>query len=119
MMGSKKECEQCGSDISGRHTLTRFCNDCAAIRSRAASKRYAQTSSRAAAHEAVRSITRTAVRVGFLPDPRHLDCVDCGGPAECYDHRDYNKPLDVNAVCLRCNSSRGAGVELQGIVSVA
>ena len=37
----------------------------------------------------------------------HVHCVDCGQPATCYDHRDYDKPLDVRAVCQSCNLRRG------------
>ena len=31
-------------------------------------------------------------------------CIDCGKRAVVYDHRDYNKPLDVVPVCISCNS---------------
>lgn len=53
--------------------------------------------------------TRAAVLLGLLPDPVNCICVDCGRNAECYDHRDYSKPLDVDPVCLGCNSRRGRG----------
>jgi len=36
-----------------------------------------------------------------------IECVDCGAPATCYDHRDYSKPLDVEPVCWKCNAQRG------------
>jgi hypothetical protein len=36
-------------------------------------------------------------------------CVDCGNPAECYDHRDYTRPLKVEPVCKACNNRRGPG----------
>lgn len=53
-------------------------------------------------------LVRCAVRNGFL---KKLDgsvaCVDCGKPAESYDHRDYSKPLDVEPVCQGCNVRRG------------
>ena len=48
-----------------------------------------------------------AVFIGALPKARDLQCVDCNGPAECYDHRDYAQPLKVDAVCRSCNSLRG------------
>lgn len=48
-----------------------------------------------------------AVRTKKLPRPDTLKCVDCGEQANCYDHRDYAKPLDVDAVCGRCNRLRG------------
>lgn len=48
-----------------------------------------------------------AVRDGYLPRPTTLTCLDCGAPAQVYDHRDYNKPLDVEPVCHACNVRRG------------
>lgn len=65
------------------------------------------------AHDKVRQITRAAVAKGALPHPKSLTCVDCGKPAICYDHRDYNNPLEVIPVCKPCNSSRGAGIPLK------
>lgn len=51
-----------------------------------------------------------AVRRGDLPQVSSLSCVDCNEPAQQYDHRDYRKPLDVVAVCRRCNLKRGSAV---------
>lgn len=34
-------------------------------------------------------------------------CVDCGAQAQVWDHRDYHKPFDVEAVCKSCNAKRG------------
>ena len=34
-----------------------------------------------------------------LVEAKLLKCVDCGLKANRYDHRDYNKPLDVESVC--------------------
>lgn len=39
-----------------------------------------------------------------------IACVDCGSPADEYDHRDYKKPMDVEPVCRRCNGLRGPGL---------
>ena len=50
-----------------------------------------------------------AIRTGLLKPVHECVCVDCGSPAECYDHRDYNKPLAVDPVCKRCDSLRGPG----------
>lgn len=49
-----------------------------------------------------------AIKAGKLPaiDENTL-CVDCGGIAKQYDHRDYNKTLDVEPVCYSCNRKRG------------
>lgn len=50
-----------------------------------------------------------AIREGRLPRLRNvnLPCVDCGKRAENWDHRNYNKPLKVEAVCHSCNLLRG------------
>jgi len=55
------------------------------------------------------SFVNAAIRCGDLPPPTHLLCVDCNEPAKEYDHRDYTKPLQVQAVCRRCNQKRGRG----------
>jgi len=50
-----------------------------------------------------------AVKRGDLTNLKttNVACVDCGGRASVYDHRDYNKPLDVVPVCPSCNAARG------------
>ena len=50
-----------------------------------------------------------AVKLGHLPHPSTLSCVDCGTTEKrmVYDHRDYSKPLEVAAVCNQCNLLRG------------
>jgi hypothetical protein len=51
-----------------------------------------------------------AIKSGSLPTAKSQKCVDCGRQATCYDHRDYSKPLEVQAVCRACNSKRGPGI---------
>lgn len=51
-----------------------------------------------------------AIKRGDLRSPKTCVCADCGVPARDYDHRDYNKPLNVVAVCRRCNIKRGAAI---------
>ena len=58
------------------------------------------------AHEA----TRKAIRKGWLKDPSHWLCCDCGKPATTYDHRDYNFALKVEPVCQSCNVKRAHGI---------
>lgn len=51
-----------------------------------------------------------AITKGVLPRLKRVEvlCVDCKkARAQCYDHRDYNRPLDVEPVCYRCNLHRG------------
>lgn len=57
-----------------------------------------------------RSILFIEVRAGRIANPKTLKCVDCGKRAQCYDHRDYAKPLEVNPVCRSCNKFRGPGL---------
>jgi|SRR6185312_2177944 len=53
-------------------------------------------------------VVADAKRHGLLPIlDGTIACVDCGAPAQEYDHRDYGKPLDVEPVCICCNRSRG------------
>lgn len=56
----------------------------------------------------------TEIIEGRLAHPSECICVDCGLSATCYDHRDYNKPLDVVPVCQGCNVRRGPGLPLPG-----
>lgn len=60
-------------------------------------------------HEAYRFV-RMAIRSGYLPKPDTIPCTDCGSPAQAYDHRDYNRPLDVEPVCHACNAKRGPAI---------
>lgn len=54
-------------------------------------------------------LANAAVKRGFLPEVETQKCVDCGEPAECWDHRNYYHPLAVDAVCKGCNNRRGPG----------
>lgn len=66
-----------------------------------------KTNGGAEAHRAV----AFAIRNGQLPLASTLKCVDCGEQASDYDHRDYLKPLDVDAVCRTCNGKRGRALD--------
>lgn len=59
--------------------------------------------------QAAYQFTKAAIANGFLLPPPDCECADCGKKAECYDHRDYSKPIDVEPVCIACNKRRGAG----------
>ena len=54
-------------------------------------------------------VVDAAKRAGEL-QPVSGPCMDCGKPATCYDHRDYNHPLAVDPVCRSCNGKRGPGL---------
>ncbi len=62
------------------------------------------------------SAARAAVRDGLLRPIAERRCIDCGAQAEHYDHRDYNKPLQVDPTCRRCNLRRGPAIPLRGAV---
>ncbi|MGA7781120.1 MAG: helix-turn-helix transcriptional regulator [Paraburkholderia sp.] len=51
-----------------------------------------------------------AVARGDLAPAATLPCADCGETAQAYDHRDYGKPLAVDAVCDSCNARRGVAI---------
>lgn len=55
-----------------------------------------------------------AIKKGVLPPARSCVCTDCGKPARHYDHRDYNKPLEVDPVCESCNHLRGPAIPRKG-----
>ena len=56
---------------------------------------------------------RSAIRHGHVKPAIEFKCVDCGVPAQCYDHRDYNHPLSVEPVCFTCNVRRGSAISLR------
>ena len=60
-----------------------------------------------------------AIKAGQLPHPRGLRCADCSGPAVEYEHRDYNKPLQVDPICRGCNLRRGPAIPAHGAVQAA
>ena len=62
------------------------------------------------ARKIVASVIAKARKAGQLPDlsAGSIACVDCGRPAQVFDHRDYSRPMDVDPVCRSCNSRRGS-----------
>jgi hypothetical protein len=59
--------------------------------------------------EAIKAVKRE-VKEGRMQPPTAFACVDCGEPAVAYEHRDYNRPLDVEPVCRSCNGHRGYAI---------
>ena len=47
------------------------------------------------------------IRAGRMQKATAHACVDCGRQAAEYDHRDYERPLDVVPTCCSCNRKRG------------
>lgn len=62
-----------------------------------------------------RQMVTAAIKKGFLQPAHEHDCVDCGAQALDYDHRDYNKPLEVEPVCRPCNKKRGPGIPFEPV----
>lgn len=59
---------------------------------------------------AAHSLVAKEIKAGRLPSPKTLPCADCGKPAHGYEHRDYNRPLDVEPICRACNTRRGSAI---------
>ncbi len=54
-----------------------------------------------------------AIKKGNLPNLKkeRVICSKCSKErATCYDHRDYNKPLEVTPVCVSCNKILGPAI---------
>lgn len=97
-----KICYGCGCEIENARWNAVYCVPCR-------KKFYCKgiDSPRKASHQ----IVTIAIRGGILPKLNgSVKCVDCGKPADHYDHRDYMKPLDVSPVCRSCNSRRGPAI---------
>jgi hypothetical protein len=78
-----------------------------------------QSAERRRLQDKARRVVARAVRDGRLARlDGSIRCVDCRGPAEGYDHRDYRKPLDVQPVCMDCNIRRGAAEPMDGVHEV-
>ena len=98
-------CSICSGEIINRDPRAKHCWDC--------SESYGILNG---ARKAIAAVAK-AVKKGLLPSVKTLTCVDCGRPGECYDHRDYNKPLDVVPVCRKCNYRRGSAIPVKKIVA--
>lgn len=94
-----RACKACSASISDRPRNAVMCRACRRARQ--------HDPVRQAAHKAVAD----ARRRGELPAPSTLACADCGGAATDYDHREYAKPLQVDAVCRGCNLRRGSAID--------
>jgi hypothetical protein len=95
-----KLCADCNQEIVGRERSAKFCWSCCDLRP-------IKNGQVQAAKEVAK-----AVRNGILAPVATLTCVDCGKPAQCYEHRDYNKLLEVEPTCKGCNIRRGPAIYL-------
>ena len=94
-------CRICTNEIIGRDARAKICWLC-----------YDRNGVVSGARKAIAAVAQ-AVKKGILPSVKTLTCVDCGRPGECYDHRDYNKPLEVVPVCRKCNFRRGSAIPVK------
>ena len=63
---------------------------------------------------AARIAVSKAIKEGRLPPlDGSIACVDCGRAAEVWEHREYERPLDVDPVCRSCNCRRGPAKEMR------
>lgn len=100
------DCLTCGKPFD-RNGLTQWCCECAAIRATDLARRRSRGA----------TAVMRAIKAGRLKPAKECKCADCGKPAACYDHRDYDKPLDVDPVCKRCDCLRGPGKPYDGMMS--
>ena len=102
------KCTACGSNSFGRRTMCAACIETGNYRHDFAAFKALGGGAYAA------SAANKAIKAGALPAPASCLCVDCGKQASLYEHRDYNKPLDVAPTCKSCNSRRGPAIPLYG-----
>ena len=91
----RSNCQFCGNEITGRHHLAKICLPCLFDKNGRNQKKAI-------------SLVANAVKKGVLQPAKNYKCADCELNAFCYDHRDYDKPLDVVPVCRKCNFKRGS-----------
>ena len=81
-----------------------YCRECTAARATRRATQFQRA--KPLAKKAIVAVNK-AIKEGLLEPPSKYICLDCGGKAEVYDHRNYHKPLNVEPVCRSCNSFRG------------
>lgn len=91
-------CRVCNGEIVDRYHSAKLCFPCADHRNNGGYKAHSQV--------------KYAIKHGNLAPIKDMKCVDCGSQAEIYDHKDYNKPLEVEPVCRSCNRKRGSAIPL-------
>lgn len=124
-----RHCENCGFGLSQYCRTARLCTgcretskaakqcpDCEAVhyrstspRCRACSRARWVFSDLASGRGIAASAVAKAKQEGGLSPPTGM-CTDCDQPAAMYDHRDYNRPLDVDPVCKGCNVRRKSAI---------
>lgn len=103
-------CPVCGMEFR-RHGKAKTCHGCSRSKERVLAKARKEANSFGFNWVAHR-LVGVAIFNGFIPPASQFFCVDCGAKAREYDHRDYNKPLDVEPVCSSCNQKRSHGIPL-------
>lgn len=89
-----KNCLMC--KIAFEHKYARYCTSCIPVMKRL--------------RKCTMQIVANAIKKGKIAKIDGQKCMDCGNPAEVYDHRDYGKPLCVDPVCRGCNVRRGSAI---------
>lgn len=88
-----KSCIICLKPIASTLTIAIYCSACRGIVSK------------------IQTETKKIMDKHNIPRPDDA-CVDCGKPATCYDHRYYGMPLEVDPVCVACNTNRGPALDV-------
>lgn len=103
-------CEVCNHKFNAIGSYGRPCPSCGALsQERAARRRLnAERGPWPKFQLAASRFVEIAKQFGLVPPlDGSVKCADCDSTATCYDHRDYFRPMDVTAVCRRCNERRG------------
>lgn len=107
----RSKCKICSkvelSKGGGKHFR---CESCKGLGFRHPSACRESITGRAAAQSTVAAL----IRSGSLSHPTNFQCVDCSCPATEYEHRNYNKPEQVEPICRSCNLKRGPAIPLLG-----
>lgn len=96
----EKQCADCGHAY--RAIASKWCDVCTLAN-------YVYRTIGAGQLAASKAVNRE-IKHGRLVPPDFFNCVDCGAQAQIYEHRDYNKPLDVVPTCRPCNGLRGYAI---------
>lgn len=107
---AERICPVCNTAFR-RHGVAKTCHACSRSKERVLAKARKEANSFGFNWVAHR-LVGVAIFNGFIPPASQFFCVDCGEKAREYDHRDYNKPLDVEPVCSSCNQKRSHGIPL-------
>lgn len=88
-----RRCVHCNDVFYPRSLCKWYCLDCEDKKERAKTR-------------ALKLVAK-AIKDGHMLPATSFECWDCSEPAIVFDHRNYDRALDVQPVCRACNRRRG------------